>query len=188
MTTQKNNQVGGDQAGRDVNKPITVINQAAPRTPEMMLRLIEEFKRAYEDDIIVTTIIDKLEHYKASIDSAEEIQGLEGKLEDGGFHNLIPYAQKMKEAFFKKLMKYEHYEPAQKIYAYVLACIYSNFINSVTPHILNGDSYEVIFQAIKDNIITSLEDRLGENVLELYADEINGALYFLTGNCHIKWV
>ena len=29
---------------------------------------------------------------------------------------------------------------------------------------------------------------LGENPLRLFAEEINGMLYFLTGNCHIRWV
>jgi hypothetical protein len=40
---------------------------------------------------------------------------------------------------------------------------------------------------IKDEIINVLLQKLGENILEIYADSISGMLFFLTGNCHIKW-
>jgi hypothetical protein len=51
---------------------------------------------------------------------------------------------------------------------------------------LNADLTE-IKRAVQHEIIDPIEAMLGENVLDLYADEINGMLYFLTGNCHIRW-
>ncbi len=188
MVTQKNNVVLGDQAGGDIDKSVTNNFAAPSKTPEMMLRFIEEFKRDYHNNTTVTTIIEELEHYKSTVDGEMEIQGLEAKLKAGGFDDYIPYAQGLKESFFKKLMKYEHYESAQNIYVFVLADVFVRFLNSVRPHILKNDPHDIIFQAVSDKVIDPLTERLGENVLKLYANEINGALYFLTGNCHIKWV
>ena len=40
---------------------------------------------------------------------------------------------------------------------------------------------------IDDKVIKPAIFVLGENVLKLLKEDINGMIYFLTGNCHIKW-
>jgi hypothetical protein len=41
---------------------------------------------------------------------------------------------------------------------------------------------------VQSQIISPVSELLGENVLDIYPDELSGMLYFLTGNCHIRWV
>ncbi|QHI68772.1 ABC-three component system protein [Tichowtungia aerotolerans] len=188
MATQAKNQVGGDLAGRDIDKSVTNYYEAPSRTPEVMRRLIAQFKEEYKNNRQVTELIERLEHFSSNVDDDGVVIGLETKLVDGGYSAYIGYANSVKEAFAKKLMKYQFYESAQQIYAYVLADIFSKYHTKVYPLINAGSPPEDVLAAVSDSIVDPLIERLGENVLCLYADEINGALYFLTGNCHIKWV
>jgi len=188
MVIQKNNKVLGDQAGGNIDKSITHHYAAPSKSSDTMSFLIAQFKEEFKNDQQVAELIERLEHYSSNVDAKAEVIGLGNKLETGGYSAYIDHAQSMKEAFVKKLMKYQFYESAQQIYVYVLAEIYTKFHLKVYPLIIDRKSSDVVLEAVSDSVVDPLIERLGENVLHLYADEINGALYFLTGNCHIKWV
>ena len=69
----------------------------------------------------------------------------------------------------------------------MLAEVYSRFHLAIAPMIAADAELGAINKAVQHEIIEPIQQMLEENVLELYADEINGMLYFLTGNCHIRW-
>lgn len=176
----------GDVAGRDINKTFN-LNLTEKRS-KYLCSLMEKFKKERDDNIQISTIIDELTHYKTPIIS-ENIIGLENKLRKGNREDLIDDALITKEKFTKKLLKYEAFESAQGIYAYLLAHVYYNFKMHILPLIIEKkyDNSEInIF--IDEKVIEPLYSELDENVLNIFKDEINGMLYFLTGNCHIKWM
>lgn len=181
---QKDNIAGRDLAGRDI------LNYYSPQSnkPTLMSVLIERFKKEREHDTLFNSMIEKLQEYCVQVDDGDKIIGLEEKLSTGQDLNYLIFAQKTKEQFSKKLAKYQFFELAQTILACLLAEIYSLFNNNVYPLIQNGEPQAVVLSAIQDKIILPVKEMLEENVLEIFSDEINGALYFLTGNCHIKWV
>ena len=84
-------------------------------------------------------------------------------------------------------MKNEHSETAQHIYAFLLAKVYSRFETHIYSRLNEGHPEEYINQLVDELIVKPLEDLLGNNLLHIYEDEINGMIYFLMGNCHIKW-
>lgn len=180
---QKENVAGRDLAGRDINY---YYSHAGKLT--LMSVLIERFKKERESDILFNSMIERLQAFCDKADEGDKIIGLEEKLLSGNYANYLAFAQKTKEQFSKKLTKYQFSESAQKILAYLLAEIYSLFNNHVYPLIQTGESQAVVLSAIQDKLIHPVKEMLEENVLEIFSDEINGALYFLTGNCHIKWV
>lgn len=182
-TNQSGNLVGGDQAGGNISKTYNV--HAVQRTT--MSALIEKFKAEMGRNEEFRQKIEKLEHYCKQIDN-DEIIGLEPKLEAGGQAALLDFAQRTKELFAKKLIRYQFSETGQQIHAYVLAEIYSRFHRHILPKIQKGLPAEAISDCVQKEVIDPVQGVLEENVLGLYADEINGMLYFLTGNCHIKWV
>lgn len=189
MSDEKNSQIAnvvqGDQAGRDI---VTNVNHYTydPSRPTQMSRLIDKFKAEHATNSQYQQTIDKLEHF-GTVVAEEQVIGLEQKLTAGGRTSFLEFAQRTKELFTKKLAKHQFSESAQRIHALLLAEVYSRFHNHVYPRIVAGGAEAEINLLVQSQIIDPVQAMLEENVLHLYADEINGMLYFLTGNCHIKW-
>lgn len=181
--SQEKNVVFGDQAARDINK--TIIH--TPSKSTCMANLIAKLKKEREEDVRFHEIIKELQHYCTAVEN-EEIQGLEPKLEAGGRKDFVDFALRMKESFTKKLAKFEVYKSAQEIFVVLLAEIYTRFTNHVYPKILEQSDVTVVNELIQTKVIDPVVEMLEENELLIYADEINGMIYFLTGNCYIKWV
>jgi hypothetical protein len=186
--TQKNLEVGGDNAGRDLTKTsITIATAPTGGThPGAMFisQLTQRYLQEKDKNAEFRQTIDRLEHYQAV---TGPVLTLEEKLRQGGRGDLIDFALKTKEMFTKKLAKHSLIESAQQIHAFLLAEIYSRYHEHVYQHVCNKEPADVINALIRAHIIDPLLGILGDNVLGHYADEINGMLYFLTGNCHIKW-
>ena len=178
--------VFGDQAAHDVIKNTTYNIQGASVSTELG-RLIEKYKKEFENNIQFYEQIDKLQHYSTPL-SEEKIVGLEAKLNAGQRPQYLPFAIQTKEIFVKKLAKYQFYEAAQEIHAYLLAEIYTRYNLHVYPQIHCGTQESEINSLIQLKIIDPILALFNENILHIYADDINGMLYFLTGNCHIKWI
>lgn len=181
---QKLNYVEGDMAGRDIRK--TIINHSgdAYQTSAYMLSLIDRFKSGEEEDI--TEYVDNLKHFMMSVDG-ELKSDLESKLSAGGRDDIVKYALRVKDQFTKKLLSVEHSESAQEIMANLLGIIVSVYARNIYPAVMNGDSQEQVNVLIDEYVIRRIEVELGENVLRILRNEIDGMLYFLTGNCHIEW-
>lgn len=185
--TQTGNTVNnGDIAGRDIIKPIIIIGRTQLGSKSQLEILYEKLEKEKELSSTFCEIVDELLHFKTYAKNTEII-GLEKKLENGRRLQYLSFAENSKEKFTKKLLKNEYSETAQHIYAFLLAKVYSKFETSIYPRIKEGQPAEFINQLIDEFIIKPIEDLLGDNLLHIYEDEINGMIYFLTGNCHIKW-
>jgi len=186
-STQLANHVAGDQAGRDVIKSEEVnyhYHDKSSGVQANIKRLSQQYLEDVEKGRMFDEIIEQLQHYKAP--KEKEFIGLEKKLEEGGKTSEYEWAADVKEKFTKHLARHEFSENAQKIYACLLGQIYCSFHLLVKPNLGKKTDGE-ISRLIKDEVIDPVQNMVGENVLELYATEINGMLYYLTGNCHIKW-
>ena len=186
--SQTNNVVeNGDIAGRDIHKPTTInIGRVSFSGKSQLEMLYEKLESEKNNSADFSEIVEELLHFKCYAANTEII-GLEKKLENGDRLRYLKFAETVKEKFAKKLLKNEHSETAQYIYAFLLAKVYSRFQNNIYPRLSEGHSEDFINQLIDEFIIKPLEDLLGENLLHIYEDEINGMIYFLMGNCHIKW-
>lgn len=185
MAKQENNIVHGDQAGRDIIKKTTYTNSRKNYVQSLNAKFLKERENKKE----LNEIIDRLQYYWDNVDDNDtEVIGLDEKLKKGGYDDFMEFARKTKELFTKKLTKYQFSESAQQIYAYILAEIYSRFHLHVYPLIKNNATKQEINKAVNEQIITPVQEMLEENVLDILADDINGMIYFLTGNCHIKWL
>jgi len=182
QTTQSGNVVAGDQAGRDIIKYITSDNSR----PSEMGRLIDRFKAEHQNDPQFEDTVEKLRHY--SKPTGDTVLGLDGKLSAGNRQDLLEFATATKEQFAKSLAKHQFSESAQEIHAYLLAEVFTRFNTHVYPLIRQSSTHAQIADAIQTRVVDPVKALLEDNVLGLYADEINGMLFFLTGNCHVRWV
>jgi len=152
-----------------------------------MRSLIARFKKEAEENETFSGVIPKLQHYSNVIDAPEEIQGLEGKLQVAGYDSFLHLGLATKEQFAKKLTEFQFSRSAQEILSFLLAEVFTRFHTGVLPAIASDESQTVVLRLVQSEVIDPISDLVEDNVLDLYADELTGMLYFLTGNCHIKW-
>lgn len=189
-TSQSDVRTGRDNAGRDINQT-TINHNYAGRSTAWANKLVELGRQYLEERAQnlggYRPLIDKLEHYSTLAEDEVDVIGLQRKLELGGYESLYGFAVKTKEMFVKHLTKHQFSEAAQKMYAILLVETYSCFQQHVYPSIVAGVPMQQVMLIVEEHIYDFLEEKLGTNVLDLYKDEICGMLFFLTGNCHIKW-
>lgn len=149
--------------------------------------LFRKLNECYNQDKKIDSICDDLKRYLTDRDTI----GLEQKLIEGGKAHLYENAEWLKHEYAKKLTKFQFFEHAQHIHAFILGVVLCNFTNSVYPLILKGEGEPIIMRAIQteiiDPLINLIVDEGCEDVMGLSSTEINGMVYFLTGRCHIKW-
>lgn len=178
--------VSGNLAGRDYNdKSVSITNNYHSRST-----YLQELYRRYEEEKSSNPefkeLCEELDYLNSVIDS--EVIGLEKKLEDGGREKLLAYALDVKDRFHRKLMKTSQYSLiAQDINVYLLAKVRSSFMREIYTLICQKDSDEKINLLITERIVKPVQEDLGINLFRYNEDDIMGMIFFLTGNCHIKW-
>lgn len=156
-------------------------------SPKAYKKLAKDYKEETRSgDSVINEVIDKIQHFSNSADVV--FLGLEQKLKDAGYESDYQFAAKLKEDYTKYLASNNLSKATQKIHAFLLARIFVAFNLFIPTAVNEGKSKEELKQIIYDKIITPIEETLGiDNVLELYQDDVLAMIYFLTGNCHIKW-
>lgn len=177
-TIFKNIKAFGDVVGRD-----KIINNILPR-PRQIDLLSESLKNEIENNEITTIIIDELTHYR---NKRSEIKDLTHKLTEAGYNNLIEEAEELKELIAKLIVKNQNYKSAQKIITLLLSETQSIFNAKIKPKLDPDLSECKIKEMFRDYLEQEIKDQLGKNVLEIYNRQINGMVFFLTGNCHLEW-
>ncbi|HEX3624770.1 MAG TPA: ABC-three component system protein [Verrucomicrobiae bacterium] len=142
---QTNNQIGGDNAGRDITKNLITIATSptgdSHPAAAFISRLAQKYRKEKETNSQFRQTVERLEHYQAATGPT---MTLEEKLQQGGRGDLIEFALKTKEMFAKKLAKHSLYESAQQIHAFLLAEVYTRYHEHVYQHVCKNDPPEVI--------------------------------------------
>ena len=180
MPLQKGNTVLGHQAGRDVNVTHQPDKRSAMRT------LTERFREERTSDQRLREAIDSLQYY-LDPSAPETSFDLERKLTAARRANSLTEATALKELFAKKLARHQLSPVAQEIFAWALGRMQILFEVRVGPMIASGETAAVIDEAVLEEVIQPTIRELEDNVLILNYQELRGMLYYLTGNCHIKW-
>lgn len=171
-----NSNIKGDLVGRDQYKIL-------PKPSQIDIHN-ENYKLEREGNKTTNEVMAKLNHYSSSLDN---LRNLETKLKDAGFDYLIDEALELKQSISKLIMKYQNYKSAQKIITLILSDIVSIFNAKIKPKLKNIVEESEIKCIFLEDLENELQDKLGENVLDIFNEELQGMAYFLTGNCHIEW-
>jgi hypothetical protein len=176
-----NNIRHGSLVGRDQKNYITNIVRSSNRILDRL------YQKLSEDEVITNDqdFCDKLKHYLAT-DTNPDIRDLASKLSDSNRSDLIYFATDLKEKAFKAILKCQSSKTAQEIYALILDKIHTDFVLKITPLIQNDEERIDIDEKISVTL-ESINDMLGDNLLDLTEKDLLGLLYFLGGNCHIRW-
>ncbi len=149
-------------------------------------RILHQLKLELDQKVTTSEINEdfaRLMHFKTS----GEFIGLMEKLKAGQRLDLLEEAEELKERVAKKITRAENIDSAQKLYIYLLEDVITAFKYKILPLIKENKDNAIVDSAIKSNIIDPISEKLGINPLNLFPRDIEGLLYFLIGNCHLKW-
>jgi hypothetical protein len=185
--TVNDSTVGGKFIGRDDNSDNSVkISTSNERSAYLqdLYNKVQKEKIAHPE---LNELCEELDYFNSQI-ADEGVVGLDFKLRAGNREKILTYAKCVKEKFHKKLMKTSQYSSvAQDINVYILAKVRRSFMMEIYTLICNDESEEKINFLITERIINPVKAELGLNLFKYDEDDIMGMIFFLTGNCHIKW-
>ncbi len=173
----RNITAGGDVVGRDK------ITNILP-TPTQMDLLSQKYVEEKSNQQVTYVIIDELTHYS---NENYDIRDLTEKLEDAGFGYLVDAGEELKEEVSKLIIRNQHYKSAQKIITYLLAEVESIFNANIKNRLFDVREEAALKLLFRTHLEKEIQAHLGDNVLEIFNRQINGMVYFLTGNCHLEW-
>lgn len=160
---------------------------ACPPTQTKLSVLFDKLKEQCEQGEQTEEISDELNYYKTERD----VIGLEQKLIDGNLDYLYEDASILKDAYTRKLYRYQLYDSAQEIHVFILGIICEKFRNLVYPLLRKNIDQSIISEIISTKIVDPIMKTILEqgcnDIMGLSAKDIDGMIYFLTGRCHIKW-
>ncbi|WP_336687832.1 ABC-three component system protein [Chryseobacterium bernardetii] len=179
-----NTNVGRDYIGRDDNS-LNLIKSGNLKSTYLD-DLYERFEREKKENSEFKELCEELDYFNSIVEG--DVIGLEEKLQQGGREKILFYALDVKDKFHRKLMKTSQYSLiAQDVNVYLLSKVRSSFMREIYSLICNDESEEKINLMITERIIRPVQEDLGINLFKYNEDDIMGMIFFLTGNCHLKW-
>ena len=182
---QNNNQALGDIVAGNKNETTNINQFGTPAPSSHLARLLERYRHELEHDERTSENLKELQRYGEA--KEDPLIPIETKLNEGSRGDLIDYALETKECFAKQLVLHTHFESAQRIHLHLLSRIWSVFQTRILPQIRAGQSRLVIERLIQSEIIDPTLADLRDNPFDYTDREVQGMLYYLTGNCHIRW-
>ncbi|WP_366945611.1 ABC-three component system protein [Polaromonas sp.] len=173
-----------NKAGRDIIGGNKIEQFAAPSTP--LTRLYEIFRDANAAAPYTAQISDMLQHYCATT-TGSDVRGLEEKLNASNRQDLLADASMWKEQASKMIMKWQTSPVAQDILTHILTRLHAEFTLNVRPAVEAGKTREEVDELISSKVLQPAHVMLGDNDLGLSYIDLLGLLFFLGGNCHIRW-
>jgi hypothetical protein len=185
IVRQSDNSAGGDiVAGSKQVANTFNFNGGGASVDELSL-LYTKLRETGAEDASGGSFCDELEHYLAARNGSD-VRGLEEKLRDSARLDQLDTATELKEKATKAVMRYQSSRTAQRIYTIILTDLHTKFDLMVTPVIQEGAKRREVDMCIQQ-VLDTTKSMLGENALELTVRDLLALLYFLGGNCHIRW-
>jgi hypothetical protein len=154
--------------------------------PEKIQKIITLSKQLAANSPQYLDMLEQLSNYDKPR-PGRSILGLKGKLKAGNREDLYDDAEFYKDKFAQRLARLQFSNQAVAIHLYFLTQINERFSSKILPLIKDGFTTTAIDSAISDLIIQPFVSEVITADPTMNADIIRGMLYFLTGNCHIKW-
>ena len=184
--SQKDNIVGGHMAAGDVVVTNNTYNSQAPKG---YLSLLYERLRLENEQSPVAgsdTFIEELQHF-LDRPASEVNRTLAEKLVASNRGDLISFAEAEKERAMKKIMRFQSSETAQQIFACVLSDLRTRFMLHVSPLLAKKASRADVDAAMHEKVIVPIAMAMEPSPLFLDSGTVLAMLFYLAGNCHIKW-
>lgn len=179
---QEGNVVGGSLAGRDIN----TVNNFSASSKTHIERLYDALKEEVRNSGQPIETIEQLQHFMA-IPPSQVDRTLAAKLTESGRGDIVEMAELAKERAAKKIMRFQTSGTAQEIFAYVLGELHNKYIHHARPLIAQGADRASIDSVFEERVVRPVVDCMQPSPLGMSPDMVQAFLFFLAGNCHIRW-
>ncbi len=163
------------------NLQVGQLNVHLPINP--LVRFLNALEYAQEDTAELLAISEELQTYFCERD----VVGLEAKLSAAGRVDLLENAIYEKHRFSQKIARIQFSLQLRQVYHHILAMLVQRFRNGVLPLINDGASPLVVDSAVMKIVTDVYSCTSDAPQLNLTETDIQAMIYFLTGNCHLKW-
>jgi hypothetical protein len=109
------------------------------------------------------------------------------KLTAAGRSYLVREGERKKERFSMTLQRHIAQPSALTHYTRMMASIEARFNRHALREIASGSSIEQVDQVVQRDVIDPVLEAHGASGTDISAATVDGALYYLTGNCHLRW-
>ncbi|MDR9759421.1 hypothetical protein RJJ37_07210 [Rhizobium redzepovicii] len=171
-----------------INFPPSASSHAPHSNVNVFRKLFAKLEKEATEDKVLNNYIRQLEVYTRQVED-ENVIGLEEKLRLAGRNDQVMIAKALKENVYGEI-KANQFSPAyQLIVATLMAKVHERF-NSQVRHLINaGMDSSLIDQVVSNTITTPIANELDDcpQFEDVAIDYVRGMIYFLTGNCHIRW-
>jgi hypothetical protein len=120
-------------------------------------------------------------------EAADDRRPLATKLEVANRTHEIRRAEGRKERFAMSLHRHITQPSSLKNYVQLLSSIEARFQRLVFPAILEGRSIREVNELVMREVIEPVVIQQQSRMPDLNEGVVEGALYYLTGNCHVRW-
>jgi hypothetical protein len=186
ISSQKGNHVAGHLAGRDNLITNNTFNTVAPKGYVSLLYERLRLEATQTGAASVDTFIEELQHFLDK-PASEVSRTLAEKLTASDRKDLIPLAEAEKERAMKKIMRFQTSETAQQIFACVLSELRNRFLAHVSPLLAANASRAEVDAAMHDKVVAPVALSMEPSPLSMDPGAVMAMLFYLAGNCHIKW-
>jgi len=186
ISSQKGNQVSGHLAGRDVLVTNNTYTTEAAKGYVGLLYERLRMEATQSGTRSVDAFIEDLQHFLDK-PASDVSRTLAEKLAESDRGDLIPFAEAEKERAMKKIMRFQTSETAQQIFACVLSDLRNRFLLHVSPLLAAKAPRAEVDAAMHDKVVAPVAQSMEPSPLSLDPGAVMAMLFYLAGNCHIKW-
>lgn len=147
--------------------------------------IIEDGVTAALSTPVAPEVLADFEYYTTMAE--HDRRDLSQKLTDSGRAYATGAAKRKKERFNMALQRHIAQPSAVTRYTQLLADIESRFSRHVARVIAENGSAAEVDQAVQDQVIAPCAANHSSDENEITAGLVDGALYYLAGNCHLAW-
>lgn len=158
-------------------------NNTTQAIAQMYLRILEN-KDNFLDDETYQETKNSLCRYMTP---KSNMKTLEEKLTEADRAELIEDAEELKEDTTKFVLMYEASNSSRYILTHILSTIASKHKAYIIPAIKMGKPRDVIDALIDNMVIGNALNIIDGTGKSITTERMYGLMYYLAGNCHIKW-
>ncbi|GAC1036954.1 hypothetical protein thsps117_17110 [Pseudomonas sp. No.117] len=176
-------EVGGDVIG---GSKYEVHISSVSTSPDVLRNAIERIVSMSVHDEELEDFLERYSYYTIQR-SGRDVIGLEEKLRLGGREDLLEEAFEKKDRFAKKIMRTQLARRRQYVYFYALQKVQSAFDYQIKPLLKIGLDSVSVDAAIYKEVVCTIHSEVVQVDPSIDQHLISGMLFFLTGQCVLKW-